>query len=96
MSTPIVIEKTFVVQEQPTNVITTNDITTVIPSINEVNIVALNTSSTAVINNDDSTIVTIPTFVNVVSKGEAIGPRIYFSPTPPFGADINDIWVRTI
>jgi hypothetical protein len=96
MTTPIVIEKTFLVQEQPTNVVVNNAITTVVPSINEVNVVALNTTSTTVINNDDSTIVTIPTFVNVVSKGESIGPRIYFSPTPPFGADINDIWVRTI
>jgi hypothetical protein len=33
--------------------------------------------------------------VTVVAAGEQVGPKIFFSTTPPSGAKLNDIWIKT-
>lgn len=33
--------------------------------------------------------------VTVVAGAQQVGPKIFFGPTPPSGAKLNDIWIRT-
>lgn len=40
-------------------------------------------------------VVSVQKPVTVVSGSEQKGPKIFFSPTPPLGAKLNDIWIRT-
>lgn len=77
-----------VVQGSPLNVVVTEvgPTTTVVSPAVGVNVIA-----------EPRTTLVAPVIkdVTVVAAAPKTGPKIFFSPTPPSGANLNDIWIQT-
>lgn len=60
-----------------------------------VSVVTTQVQNTIVTRPISPTVVPVDNRIVVVSKAPQVGPKIFFSPTPPSGARLNDIWIKT-
>ena len=77
-----------VVGASPQYIVTTeleNNITVVAPS-SEVQVIAVPSQAL---------VVPVQSTISVVAASEKTGPKVFFSPTPPLGAELHDIWIKT-
>jgi hypothetical protein len=95
MSNVPVINTTTVVAKDGVTVVSQPRTIKVIPIEQNVSVVSLTTSQTVVSAPKVQTLVSVPNTVSVVADQGYVGPRVYFSATPPLGAKLNDLWVRT-
>ena len=90
-----VLDTTDVVAEDGVTVVSRPTFVSVATVDEGVSVVSLESPVTLVSAPAVTTVVPVMDGVTVVTDGEYTGPRIYFSSTPPLGARVNDIWIKT-
>jgi len=92
---PYIDHTTLVSNYTDTNIVVTSGYMTVVPLAQREAVVVTTIDNNVILVQEEITVVPTYEITSIVAKSEYTGPKVYFSPTPPLGAHINDIWVRT-
>lgn len=96
---------TVVLQQPKTNVVSTEGAVTVVGASPQhiistelsggVTVVSPAKAVQVIALEPKATVVPVQNTISVIAASEQTGPKVFFSSTPPFGAKLNDIWIKT-
>jgi hypothetical protein len=90
-----VIQSVSIIEKQGVTVLSQPKTVTVTSVERNVSVLSLNKGVTVVSQPKTPNVISQPKMVTVIAAAQNTGPKVFFSSTPPFGAKLNDIWIKT-